>query len=271
MAGTIVVDRLESDASYASSINIASPIQISNTITGNVNFDNGTLFVDSVGNAVCVGTTTPLATAANRGNLTVNGSSAAIVALGVANSVKGYLYQDSTTMYLTNSGTGSMDFETGSSMRMRIDSSGRITKPSQPAFIAYVQNEASLAYQTTHQLSQYYNLTDINRGSCYNTSNGRFTAPVTGIYQFNFKYYWYPISSTEAYFYVNGSAWMRFQMMYNYSSNTNPGGYLGTALINLNANDYVELYGNFNTVGGTNASIWNGGPRASCWSGFLVG
>jgi len=41
MAGTIVVDRLESDASYASSINIASPIVISNTITGNVNIDNG--------------------------------------------------------------------------------------------------------------------------------------------------------------------------------------------------------------------------------------
>lgn len=33
MAGTIVVDRLESDASYASSINIASPIVISNTVT----------------------------------------------------------------------------------------------------------------------------------------------------------------------------------------------------------------------------------------------
>jgi hypothetical protein len=31
MAGTIVVDRLESDASYASSINIASPVIVSNT------------------------------------------------------------------------------------------------------------------------------------------------------------------------------------------------------------------------------------------------
>ena len=40
MAGTIVVDRLESDASYASSINIASPVIISNTTT----FTNTTTF-----------------------------------------------------------------------------------------------------------------------------------------------------------------------------------------------------------------------------------
>ena len=33
MAGTIVVDRLESDASYASSINVASPLVVSNTIS----------------------------------------------------------------------------------------------------------------------------------------------------------------------------------------------------------------------------------------------
>ena len=35
MAGTIVVDRLESDASYASSINVASPLVVSNTVTFN--------------------------------------------------------------------------------------------------------------------------------------------------------------------------------------------------------------------------------------------
>lgn len=63
MSGTIVVDRIESDASYASSINIASPLVVSNTInmsggsiTGNVNIDSGLLFVDGTNDRVIIGT-----------------------------------------------------------------------------------------------------------------------------------------------------------------------------------------------------------------------
>ena len=66
MAGTIVADIIQSDQSYASSINIASPMIVSNTInmtngaiSGNVNFDSGTLFVDATNDKVGVGTTNP--------------------------------------------------------------------------------------------------------------------------------------------------------------------------------------------------------------------
>jgi hypothetical protein len=66
VAGTIITDRIESDASYASSITVASPMVVSNTInmtggsfTGNVNIDSGTLFVDSVNNRVGVGLSNP--------------------------------------------------------------------------------------------------------------------------------------------------------------------------------------------------------------------
>jgi hypothetical protein len=46
MAGTIIVDRIESDASYASSINVAAQVTFSNnmTVTGNTTF-NGTGFL----------------------------------------------------------------------------------------------------------------------------------------------------------------------------------------------------------------------------------
>jgi hypothetical protein len=161
--------------------------------------------------------------------------------------------------------------DNASSVRMAIDTSGRVTMPSQPVFIATVPTAIDLTYNTTHNISQYYTGIDINRGNHYNTSNGRFTAPITGLYSFNWKYYLYPIASTEAYLYVNDNAWIRYQMIYNYSSNTNPGGNQGNAVLYLNAGDYVTLHMNFNTVGGSNATLWNGGPRSSHWSGYLVG
>jgi hypothetical protein len=48
MAGTIVVDRLESDASYASSINIASPVIVSNTTTFRSNSTISTTTAESL-------------------------------------------------------------------------------------------------------------------------------------------------------------------------------------------------------------------------------
>ena len=80
MAGTIIADVIQSDQSYPSSINIASPMVVANTInmsngslTGNVNFDSGTLFVDSVGNGVGLNHTQPNQFTANGRVLSVCG------------------------------------------------------------------------------------------------------------------------------------------------------------------------------------------------------
>ena len=76
---------------------------------------------------------------------------------------------------------------TNSNTALTIDSSGRILQPAKPAFLAYpsanfnttvgqrnVANESTLIYASVHY----------NYGSHYNTSTGRFVAPVTGLYHF---------------------------------------------------------------------------------------
>ena len=72
--------------------------------------------------------------------------------------------------------------------RMRIDASGRVTMPYQPAF---------MAYSSTHSTSGFYPFTSFslpftggfNRGNHFNLSSGVFTVPVSGLYQINYTFH----------------------------------------------------------------------------------
>ena len=72
---------------------------------------------------VVIGGTTALATSANRGNLTINGVSNSILAFGVSNVLKGYLYNDGLNFFW-NTGAGDIYFETNTATPMVITSGG---------------------------------------------------------------------------------------------------------------------------------------------------
>ena len=75
------------------------------------------------------------------------------------------------------------------STRMTIDASGRVTMPYQPAFVAVdARNQGSQAVANLN-ISQYFTTVKTNIGNCYNTSNGRFTAPVSGYYLFGWNFF----------------------------------------------------------------------------------
>ena len=70
---------------------------------------------------------------------------------------------------------------TNNTARLTIDASGRVTTPYQPAFRAHtftpMSGEAPIIFTVAAH----------NIGSHYNVSNGKFTAPVAGLYHFDFS------------------------------------------------------------------------------------
>jgi len=81
--------------------------------------------LDSSGNLM-VGATSPLFSQAGRGNITVNGSSDAILSFGISGSAASYIYTSATSMVITAASSRVMNFETGGAERMRIDASGNL-------------------------------------------------------------------------------------------------------------------------------------------------
>ena len=74
---------------------------------------------------------------------------------------------------------------TNSNTALTIDSSGRITKPQQIAFLAYNSTSGNVTYSASDNLSADMTSTEFNAGGHYQTSGsdvGKFIAPITGYY-----------------------------------------------------------------------------------------
>jgi C1q domain len=120
-----------------------------------------------------------------------------------------------------------------------------------------------------------YNATNVNIGSCYNTSNGRFTAPVTGIYLIVAHTYYHGNSAgwyVHPMYWVNGSATARRPSgggLHRMRGHGSASGYEEDTdsfeIMTLVAGDYVEFY-NF---GGGGPNQWL--PQYSRYEGYLLG
>ena len=99
---------------------------------------------------------------------------------------------------------------TGGTTAMTVDSTGRILTPARPAFRAYLSaNEPSSNYTySTSPPIIIFDSESYDVGGNYSTGNGKFIAPVTGIYHFDVNLYVGAIEVAgwvSTYLFVNGS------------------------------------------------------------------
>jgi len=146
---------------------------------------------------------------------------------------------------------------------MRIDSSGRVTMPNQPAFYSYKNgsyNETSGVNTVTSWTSE------LDVGSNFSSSTGRFTAPVSGNYLFSFNAMAGQTSGDVQYRIYKNNA------NYAGSNSIAEGGNWRqtcvTAIIPLSQNDYVTFVC-YSSSTSTTQQVYSG--RYSHISGHLIG
>ena len=158
--------------------------------------------------------------------------------------------------------TNSLNFDqvNNNTTKMSINSLGHVTMPYQPAFD--VAQPAQVSGDHT------FNQIHLNRGSHYNNSNGRFTAPVAGVYVFNFGGIKNGNSTTTVRLYLkkNGTRLHSQRHLRLDGGQVNTYGDNGSVqwIAELAVNDYIQA----ETGNGT---VYNATGEYTTFSGFLVG
>jgi hypothetical protein len=141
-------------------------------------------------------------------------------------------------------------FKLGGVTKMNIDTAGRVTMPSQPAFRAYSNNSGWTTVAANTWVVAAIEAKEYDRGSNYNTTTYRFTAPVAGLYQFTLHIYARVQSGGQT---ASTNYWSaRFGKNGHTQGDHCIVGYFGdgehdntctiTSTLDLSANDYIEVY-----------------------------
>ena len=159
--------------------------------------------------------------------------------------------------------------------KARISTQGYLTTPNQPSFKAGLDTNTNVTtfdniiFNTTSGNGRY------NTGGHYSTTNGRFTAPVSGAYHFDVGLLYGPSvpDGTNfddcAFLYLNGVLAAYDERRAEYvNGTTGNGGYYGTWIhpqLYMNSGDYVSVV-NYNKFAGL-----HGNQRFTWFAGFLIG
>ena len=159
-------------------------------------------------------------------------------------------------------GFGYIGHRSSGAYDLKINSSGYVNMASQPCF------SAALPAATSTDNVIIFGGEHLDVGGHYNTSNGRFTAPIAGNYHFTFWILMDPGGAnhySRVLFRVNGSSSTQWTDNLENASREAQGDFHsvgGAAIIPLGANDYVDLYNS-----GQNPTY---GTAYGNFSGFLV-
>ena len=165
---------------------------------------------------------------------------------------------------------GTIQDPSNSITAMTIDSAGRVLQPAKPAFRAEKRASNQTYSGGQPKITFEHEVFDI--GSNYDTSNSRFTAPVSGVYFFQSILRFVGDGNTLDYgklmLFINGSInsdLFQFNIRADYMNNSHIN---GSCLVQLNANDYAEI--NVEMSGNNPVIHAHSGGARTYFTGFLV-
>ena len=229
-----------------------------------------TRYVNTTGDTMTGQLTVDTATSAN---LTVDSGVYGGIQFKVAGTDTGYItsYTNGSgaeSMYIggadtVNLHTGTNHALTGGTTRLKINASGHVTIPNQPAFhVKGLGNTAASGGTANAGEVLLFNGLVYNNGSHYTAPNGRFTAPSAGIYYFSYSLLY------DNTFNTSGSAALRKNGSlvgeYGYVEGGNIG-YIqvsASAVVPCAANDYIDVY--------SYPAGWHVASESS-FTGFMIG
>ena len=268
MSSKIKVDTIEN---VAGSGNVSLGSGHNLVVPGDLTVDTSTLKVDSSNNRVGIGTASPSQTLETAGNIFVNTSgnpNLTVKTTGAGNNPFVRIQADTNywdLQSLFSNTNDELDFRYNGTSTMMIDKNGVVTKPLQPAFLAFASANSNLAIDVDTTVGFGTEVYDQNG----DFSSNIFTAPITGRYLLTANLYSTTIVANATYFWFYIETSNR-----TYSSIVDPGTFGASsdyhslhvsAVADMDANDTAKV--RFRQSGGSALSDLGGG---TFFSGCLL-
>ena len=166
-----------------------------------------------------------------------------------------------STLVTTTAQIGTIKDAGGNQTAMTIDSTGRVSRPVTPYIYMRGNNAAEVTQKGTAEVYTDWAVEGSALGGMsYDSSNGRFSFPVNGIYQISAKFYLW-MNTAEAhvvYFRKNGTAIQEYITDF---AAVGGGGRTDHTLtisecLNLTTSDYIDFY--------CDADIYGGNVHSNC-------
>ena len=214
--------------------------------------NNTTLEISSSGTGTNVAglTINNPTTSANSSYKTISFSCSATSSVEKRGAIIGSNHDEDSSSTIKGNFYVSTNNGSGLQQNLQINHDGHVTKPNQPSFLVAPANDGQTANGYVTYTTVFH-----NTGTHYSTSTGKFTAPVTGYYNFGANYVGgAACENVFVRFYINGGVNQRGQ---HYSGGGNGWGtgspYMSVDLSGthtlLQAGDYVQL--NISATGAT--------------------
>ena len=198
--------------------------------------------------------TSPTATANEGVGIRLNAASGSHEAVGIIGMVNNASGNAGSMVFHTYDGGGTIP------ERMRIDNTGRVTMPYQPAFSAHLSN-----HQSSVGTIIFDGTPRVNIGNNYSNSTGKFTAPIAGTYHFTFQGLGQDAATANDYImYVNSTRYTRIRT----PASAGHESFYMSGIVTLSVNDYVLIH---QTTNSTNYIYGDNTWKWTHFSGHLIG